>query len=150
MTASVGRENPQHPIIGVGGVIWHEGKVLLIRRGKPPKAGEWSLPGGAQELGETVQQALEREVFEETGIRITNIEFLEIVDLITPGGAQGKPRYHYTLLDFSADAVANTANPVAGDDASDAIWADPDRLESYHLWTVTLQVIEKSRRARGL
>ena len=55
-------------MIGVGAVVWHQGKVLLIRRGKPPKAGEWSLPGGAQELGETVLQALEREVFEETGI----------------------------------------------------------------------------------
>lgn len=136
-------------MIGVGAVVWHEGKVLLIRRGRPPKAGEWSLPGGAQELGETVQQALEREVFEETGIRITNIEFLEIIDLITPGGAHGKPLYHYTLLDFSADAVTGTALPIAGDDASDAIWADPDRLETYNLWTVTLRVIEKSRQAHG-
>lgn len=136
-------------MIGVGAVVWHQGKVLLIRRGKPPKAGEWSLPGGAQELGETVLQALEREVFEETGIRITNIEFLEVVDLIAPGGAHGKPRYHYTLLDFSADAIAGTALPVAGDDASDAVWADPDTLEDYNLWPVTLRVIKKSRQAHG-
>ncbi|PKR54278.1 NUDIX hydrolase [Thalassospira marina] len=149
MTGSAERENPKHPMIGVGAVVWHDGRVLLIRRGKPPRAGEWSLPGGAQELGETVQQTVQREVLEETGIRITNIEFLEIVDLIMPGGANGKPRYHYTLLDFSADANSETTIPIPGDDASEAIWADADTLGDYNLWPVTRQVIEKSRKLRG-
>ncbi|OSQ41228.1 NUDIX hydrolase [Thalassospira sp. MCCC 1A01428] len=148
MTNPGDRHNPTRPLIGVGGVVWHQNKVLLIRRGKPPKAGEWSLPGGAQELGETVVETLIREVFEETSIRINNIEFLEIVDLIVQGEEHGKPRYHYTLIDFSADAAQQSTRPTPGDDAIDSIWADPDALETYGLWEKTIEVIRKSQQQR--
>ncbi|OSQ37813.1 NUDIX hydrolase [Thalassospira mesophila] len=149
MTDKAGRQNPARPIIGVGAVVWRDGKVLLIRRGKPPKAGEWSLPGGAQELGETVIESLIREVFEETSIQIENIRFLEIVDLIVPGDAADAPRYHYTLLDFSADATPHSTDPVPGDDADAAIWADPDNLEPYGLWAKTIEVIKTSQQQRN-
>ncbi|WP_339773983.1 NUDIX hydrolase [uncultured Thalassospira sp.] len=148
MTDQTDRKDPARPLIGVGAVVWHDGKVLLVRRGKPPKEGEWSLPGGAQELGETVNEALIREVFEETSVQIENIRFLEIVDLIIPGNIAGKPRYHYTLLDFSADAAPETITPVPGDDAVSAIWANPDTLETYGLWARTIEVIKKSRQLR--
>ncbi|MFH1803559.1 MAG: NUDIX hydrolase [Pseudomonadota bacterium] len=136
------RTFPRRPIVGVGAVVWRDDAVLLIRRGNPPKAGQWSLPGGAQELGETVQQAVIREVREEAGIDITDLILIDVVDMITPP-RNGKVEYHYTLIDFTARALAGDLQ--AGGDASDARWVNPIDLPHYDLWDKTLEIIEKSR-----
>ena len=107
-------EYPDRPIVGVGAVVWRGDRVLLIRRGKPPRAGQWSLPGGAQQLGETLREAITREVREETGLELAELRLLTTVDLIERE-PDGRVRYHYTLVDFTAEAPAG--EPLAGDDA---------------------------------
>ena len=139
------REYPAHPIIGVGVVVWHGERVLLVQRGRAPRAGRWSLPGGAQELGETVADAARREVREETGLAIELGEVIATVDLIErdPGG---RVRYHYTLIDFTAEARDAVLCP--GDDAADAAWFDLDQIEALGLWSETLRIIGLARLAR--
>ncbi|MFV1852437.1 MAG: NUDIX hydrolase [Thalassospira sp.] len=130
------------PLIGVGAVVWHNEKVLLIQRGKEPNIGSWSIPGGAQELGETIRDAVCREVHEETGVEISNPILVDTVDLISPV-KNGKIKYHYTLIDFAA--VAQSSKITAGGDAADAKWVDVKDLPSYGLWNKTIEVIAKSR-----
>lgn len=121
-------------------------RVLLIKRAKPPRAGSWSLPGGRQELGETVRQTAAREVKEETGLDVRIAEFLDVVDAISADGSGGYA-YHYTLIDFAADWV--TGEPVAGSDAADTVWADPDDLARFDLWQETLRVIALAFPGKG-
>jgi 8-oxo-dGTP diphosphatase len=134
--------SPPQPTVGVGVVVLRgsppETEVLLIRRGRPPKQGEWSIPGGRQEFGETVRETALRETLEETGITAANPRLLDVVDLIRPAG-DGQAAGHWTLVDFAADWVAG--EPVAGDDAADARWVSADDLESLGLWTETLRII---------
>lgn len=134
------REYPERPLVGVGVVVLKDDKVLLIKRGKPPRQGQWSLPGGLQEVGETVFAAARREVREECSIEIEPLEVVEVVDAITPDD-QGKIRFHYTLVDVLADWRAG--EPVAGDDAMDAAWFDPAALDTLGMWTETPRVIRK-------
>lgn len=140
---SEGREYPNRPFVGVGVVVLNEQSVLLIRRGTPPRAGQWSLPGGAQHLGETVRETAVREVAEETGIAIGEPQFLEVIDAIMRDD-QDRVQYHYTLIDFWARAESTTV--TAGDDAQHAEWVPFDRLRELGLWTKTLAVIEEARR----
>src|SRR5215510_15318693 len=93
------REYPDRPIVGVGAVIIHENRVLLAKRARPPLQGQWSLPGGVVELGETLRAATEREALEETGLMVKADEVLEVLDRIIPG-ADGRTRFHYVLVDF--------------------------------------------------
>ena len=141
------REYPERPIVGVGVVVWHGERVLLIRRGKAPRQGQWSLPGGAQELGETIVEAARREVLEETGIVITEPRLVAVVDSLQPG-ADGRMQYHYTLIDFTADLLSGEA--AAGGDAAAVAWAGPHDLASYGLWHETLRIIEKAKEIRSL
>ena len=137
--------NPQlAPVIGVGVVVWKGEDVLLIRRGRPPRRGSWSLPGGRQLLGETTRETAVREVAEETGVDIRVGALLDVIDSITDGP---DGFLHYTLVDFDADWVSG--EPVAGDDADDAVWAGADALEPYDLWSETLRIIALSRARRG-
>ncbi len=136
------RAYPDRPIVGVGVVVWRGGRVLLVRRGNPPRAGSWSLPGGAQELGETVFEAARREVREETGLEIAVVEVVEVVDSIHRDDA-GRVAYHYTLIDLVA--VAAGGELAAADDAIDAVWANPDELPRFQLWSETARVIAKSQ-----
>ncbi|MBF0373404.1 MAG: NUDIX hydrolase [Alphaproteobacteria bacterium] len=129
---------PEHPVIGVGAVVIRGTEVLLIRRGRPPSLGRWSLPGGKQKLGETVAEAAAREVMEETGLTIAVGAVAAVVDLIEPD-EKGRIRYHYTVVDLLADWVAG--EPVAGDDAEAAIWAPLDGLDPFELTPRTLDVI---------
>jgi len=132
------REFPDHPIVGVGVVVLNGDAVLLIRRGKPPRIGEWSLPGGAQELGETVRQTATREVREETGIEIADLTLLDVVDLIS-SRHDGHVRHHYTLIDFGA--VYAGGNLAAGTDAADAQWWPLDKAIDLVNWGETKQMI---------
>jgi len=142
---SAGREYPLRPVVGVGVVVWHGERVLLVRRGKLPRAGHWSLPGGAQELGETVAAAARREVLEETGLVVEIGEVLAAVDMIEREA--GRVRYHYTLIDFSAEAAGPELQP--GGDAADARWFTPEEVAALGLWSETVRIIELARARRS-
>ncbi len=133
------REYPERPIVGVGAVVWRGDRLLLVRRGKPPRIGQWSLPGGAQHLGETLAEAIAREVQEEAGITLEGVELLAAVDLVERDEA-GRVRYHYTLVDFSAEAAGGD-EAVAGDDAAEVAWFTPAEAGALGLWSETLRII---------
>ncbi len=130
------------PMIGVGAVVWHQDHVLLIQRGKEPNIGSWSIPGGAQEVGETVRDAVCREVMEETGVKISSPILVDTVDLISRT-EDDKVEYHYTLIDFVA--VALNPDISLGGDAADAKWVKVGDVTKYGLWSKTVDVIAKSR-----
>jgi ADP-ribose pyrophosphatase YjhB (NUDIX family) len=111
---------------------------LLIRRDKPPRRGQWSLPGGAQQLGETVAQAACREVREEAGIAVELGAIIATVDLIERDPDQ-RVRYHYTLIDFVAEAASPALRP--GSDAADARWFGIAEVEALGLWSETVRII---------
>ncbi len=131
-------EYPNRPLVGVGVVAVKDGRVLLIRRGKPPRAGAWSLPGGRQRLGETVRETARRELREETGVEAEVTALLDVVDSITRDD-DGAIAYQDTLVDFLAEWRDGEAR--AGGDAVEAVWADPGDLGPYELWDETLRLI---------
>ena len=139
------REYPSRPFVGVGVVVLKEEHVLLIRRGRPPRLGEWSLPGGAQSVGETVQVTALREVLEETGFSIQIPQFLDVVDSIIKDD-DGRVKFHYTLIDYWANWESGT--PEGADDAQHAEWVPFNKLGEFGLWTKTVEVIEKARSLR--
>lgn len=131
----------QKPSIGVGAVVLRTSpdgvEVLLIRRGKAPRAGEWSIPGGRQEWGETVRETAVREIMEETGVTVTGLRLIDVVDGIyrVDGAVTG----HWTLVDFRADWAGGT--PRAGDDAIDAKWVLVTDIGRYGVWSETKRII---------
>ena len=141
------REYPEAPIVGVGAVVIDGTKVLLVRRGNEPLKGEWSLPGGAVELGETLQQGVVREVLEETGLVVVPAGIVDVLDRITQeevvqDGASGRVRYHYVLIDFVCRV---TGGPLReGSDADEVRWVAREELAEYRLAPVTVRVIEKA------
>jgi ADP-ribose pyrophosphatase YjhB (NUDIX family) len=136
--SAMSREYPERPIVGVGAVVLRAGEVLLIRRGKPPREGLWSLPGGAQEVGETVFEAARREVREETGVDVEVLGIVDVVDSIDRDRAGGV-RQHYTLVDVFA--AWREGEPKAGFDAAEAAWIPLDRLRALGLWSETERII---------
>lgn len=139
------REYPDRPFVGVGVVVWRGDEVLLIERGKGPRSGGWSLPGGKQELGETVRETAHREIREETAVEIEITGLLDVVDLVRKDGA-GRVQFHYTLVDFTAEWVSGEA--VAGTDAAAARWVRLEDLDQFQLWDETLRVIRLSASRR--
>jgi len=137
----VRREYPERPLAGVGGVILDGDKVLLVRRGREPLRGEWSLPGGLVELGETLAEALRREIREETGLEVQVGPIAEVLDRILPD-AQGRVQFHYILVDYLCRVESGTLR--AASDASEAKWAEPTQLAEYGLRPETLRVIRKA------
>lgn len=120
-------ESPAAPVLGAGAIVRREGTVLLVRRAKPPYAGEWAIPGGRVRLGETLQAAAEREILEETGTRIRAGEPAYTFEYIER--EQERVRYHYIVIDLLATWL--DGEPRAGDDAAEAAWiplTDLDRL----------------------
>jgi 8-oxo-dGTP diphosphatase len=137
------REYPSRPWIGIGIVVIKGDQVLLCRRGKPPNVGSWTLPGGAQDVGETCEAAARRELLEETGLTVGDLHFCAHVDTIRHDEA-GRVRFHYTILDFTGRWVAG--EPIAGSDVSEVQWAPMDALEPYDLWSEAHRIIAIARR----
>lgn len=138
------RHYPEAPILGVGAIVFDDaGRVLLIQRGKPPRAGQWSIPGGMVELGEKLLDAVQREVKEECSI---DIEVGDVVLIYEPifHDAEGKIEFHYVLVDYWARHSSGEA--VANDDALAVAWVALDDLPEYHLPQATFDVIHKSYR----
>jgi len=133
------REYPDHPRVGVGVVILGEKGVLLIRRAKPPRQGQWSLPGGAQKLGETVFEAAIREVQEETGLNVEILGLIDVVDSITTDDKM--VRYHYTIIDVLA-LKRPGGTMKAGSDAAEATWITLDDIPGLGLWSETERIIK--------
>ena len=136
-----GREYPDRPVVGVGGVVVREGKVLLVQRAGEPLAGQWSLPGGAVELGETLKEAVARELREETGLTVRVRELVEAFERIAPDEA-GRPRYHYVLLDYLCEVVAGEAR--AASDVQAVAWATPEEFDRYQLSEKARQVCARA------
>jgi 8-oxo-dGTP diphosphatase len=144
------REYPQAPIAGVGAVIVREDRhaekqVLLVRRAHEPLKGEWSLPGGAVEVGETLEEAICREVLEETGLVVETVDVVEAFDRISRD-SDGRVRFHYVLIDFLCriQGGAESATIACASDALEARWAGPGDLEGLTLKTI--DVIRKAWR----
>ena len=141
---SDGREYPSVPRVGVGAVVLDSGRVLLVRRGKAPLAGKWSLPGGLLELGETTAEAARREVAEECGLRIRVGEVAGILDRVVRD-AEGRIRYHWVLVDYVAVVASGTL--CAASDADEAQWVEVDEVERLDTTDGLLDMI---RRAQAL
>jgi len=130
----VKREYPDSPIAGVAAVVFLGQSVLLVRRKNEPSRGMWSLPGGVVELGEKVEEALVREVEEETGIMIKPMKFLTVFDSIV-GDDQGKTRYHYVLCEYLCEPLEEAIRALS--DASESAWTPLKELDSLEMspWT---------------
>jgi 8-oxo-dGTP diphosphatase len=145
--SSMSREYPAAPIVGVGAVVIEGGRVLLVRRRNPPRKGEWSLQGGALELGETLEVGAVREVFEEAGLVIETMGLVEVLDLISKEEAENRVLYHYVVVDYLCRVVGGEL--AAASDAEEARWVEREQLNShgiYRLAPVTAMVIEKAFR----
>lgn len=140
------REYPERPIIGVGGVVISDGRVLLVRRGGPPLQGRWSIPGGILEVGETLIEGVRRELAEETGIDVRVRTLIDVFERIDRD-ASGKLQYHFVVLDYFCEAARGTAR--AGDDVTDVAWATPAELEKYALTEIASRVILKAFELAG-
>jgi 8-oxo-dGTP diphosphatase len=124
------REYPDNPLVGVGAVIVQDHRVLLIRRGTPPLLGEWSLPGGVLECGETLREAVVREAREETGLAVESGAMLGVYERVIRG-EQERVRYHYVLIDFLCRPLSGDLR--AGSDAADVRWFTRDELPALNL-----------------
>ena len=149
------REYPVSPVVGVGALVFYADCVLLVRRVNAPLAGEWSLPGGAVELGETLEEAIVREVAEETGLRVTPLQVVKAFDHIDRD-AEGRIRFHYVLVDFlcridaedGKNAVRDREQSVEkmalqhGSDVSDARWVPVEGLGTSKEFPLTDRALE--------
>lgn len=129
---------PAQPRVAVGAVVFKDDRVLLVRRGQPPSEGLWAIPGGAVELGETLQQAAEREVWEETGVRVVAGKPVYVFDVIKHD-ERNRVRYHYVIADLSARYLRG--EPSARDDAADARWIAAEELDTLPVNATTLQLL---------
>ncbi|HEY9126827.1 MAG TPA: NUDIX hydrolase [Acidobacteriaceae bacterium] len=145
------REFPAHPLLGVGAVVFDDaGRVLLVKRGRAPGLGRWSLPGGLLELGETLKEGVEREVYEETGLIVNAETIVEVVDRIYRYSGQDaaqdpRVQYHYVVVDYWCRLIRGELRPSS--DAADVAWVTQDEWkdsELYSLEAVAVQVIEKA------
>jgi len=157
MTSS--REYPERPVVGVGGVVIEDGRALLIRRGGEPLKGQWSIPGGTLETGETLEEGTRRELEEETGLCVRVVELIEVFERIfrdqdnsdgrargrQARGAQahgGRPRYHFVILDYLCERISGEAR--AGGDVTDVAWAAENELEVFHLTPTATRILKKA------
>jgi ADP-ribose pyrophosphatase YjhB (NUDIX family) len=145
---SMKREYPKHPIVGVGGIVIDRGRALLIRRGKEPLKGEWSIPGGMLELGEEIAAGVRRELKEETGLDVEPLKCILVFDRIAREGKRVK--YHYVILDYLCRKKRGRLRPAS--DVVDARWVRRKDLPQYHLTdlanTIILQAFEMTKKRR--
>jgi 8-oxo-dGTP diphosphatase len=133
------REYPDAPLVGVGAIIIEQDRVMLVKRAHPPLAGEWSIPGGALEMGETLRQAAAREALEETGLTVEVGELLGVYDRILRDD-DGCIQYHYVLIDFLCRRIAG--EPEAAGDAAEARWFSRGEVAPLSLAQDTAEVIK--------
>jgi 8-oxo-dGTP diphosphatase len=133
------REYPQCPLVGVGAVIAEKGRVVLVKRGRAPLLGEWSIPGGLLEVGETLRQGAEREALEETGLVVRATELLGVFERIVPD-EEKRMRYHYILIDFLCERMSGELK--ASGDAAETRWFLRNELSSLPLPRDTAEVIK--------
>ena len=132
------REYPDSPLVGVGAIIIEDGRVLLVKRGHPPLAGEWSIPGGVLEVGETLREAAVREAREETCLTVEPAELLGVYDRVLRDD-DGRTLYHYVLIDFLCRRVGGEAR--AADDADEVRWFTQEEADELALPEDTAEVI---------
>ena len=146
MTTS--REYPDRPVVGIGGVIINQDRTLLIRRGNEPLLGEWSIPGGTLEIGESLEEGVARELLEETGIEVRVLELIEVFDRIyredgsTGGAVKGRPRFHFVIADYLCERLGG--EPHAGSDVTDVAFAREEELARFHLTETATRVLKKA------
>lgn len=131
-----------HPTLGVGGVVVHDGRVLLVRRAKEPLRGRWVVPGGTVELGETLEEAVTREVREETGILVRPLEVMTVFDRIER--RDGTVAYHYVIVDYRCAFVSGALE--AATDALEAAWVAEADLDRYELPALALELVRRAFR----
>jgi ADP-ribose pyrophosphatase YjhB (NUDIX family) len=142
----LGRKYPNHPVVGVGAIILRGDEVLVVRRGAPPQAGLWSIPGGAVELGEGLQEALIREIAEETGVTVEILGLATALDRIYLD-LHGRVEYHYVLLDYCC--TYRSGEPRADSDVLEARWVHLKHLEPLEMTEGTLEVIRDAANRYG-
>jgi len=144
------REYPERPLVGVGGVVIDNGRALLIRRASEPLRGEWSIPGGMLELGETLEQGVARELLEETGLQVRVLELIEVFERIVyaPNGERGggavleRPRFHYVIVDYLCERISG--EPAAASDVTDVVFAHEEDLGQFSLTETALRILHKA------
>lgn len=160
------REFPEWPLVGVGGVVIDQGRALLVRRAREPALGEWTIPGGLLEVGETLASAVERELREETGLMVRVIELIEALERIfadtgeihtaaidkekTPGSPEvartsvvrPRPRYHYVILDYLCERVSG--EPKINEEISDLAFVREEEMGNYSLTPAAMRVLLKA------
>ncbi|NDQ55889.1 MAG: NUDIX hydrolase [Acidipila sp.] len=137
------REYPGRPIVGVGGVVIENGRALLIRRGSEPLKGQWSIPGGTLETGETLEQGVIREMAEETGLQVRVIELIEVFERIMRD-AEDRAQYHFVIVDYLCENAVSTQRPQAASDVTDIAWAGEDELEPFTLTPTATRILKKA------
>ncbi len=144
-------------MVGIGGVVIFKDRALLVRRGSEPLKGEWSIPGGILELGESLGKGVERELQEETGLTVRVLELLDVFERIFPApdsdtdadipispghAAQRRPLYHFVVLDYLCEVVEGIPRP--GSDVTDVVFVKEDELADYHLTPAALRALRKA------
>jgi ADP-ribose pyrophosphatase YjhB (NUDIX family) len=142
------REYPDRPVVGVGGVVIEDRRALLIKRGTEPLLGQWSIPGGTLELGESLQHGVARELLEETGLEVQVLDMIEAFDRIfldpaaPNAGDRSRPKYHYVIVDYLCERLAGEAK--AGSDVTDIAYAREDELEKFHMTSTATRVLHRA------
>ena len=134
------REYPEFPRVGVGAIVIKDGKVLMVKRAAPPNKNLWAIPGGMLELGETLQEGAEREIFEETSIRIRAGKPIFTFDLLERDN-EGRVYFHFLIVDMEAEYLAGEIK--AASDALDVCWVTPEECQNLPLTSNTLRMLEE-------
>ena len=142
------RQYPDRPVVGVGGVVIENERALLIKRGSEPLLGQWSIPGGTLELGESLQEGVARELLEETGLEVRVMDMIEVFDRIflepldPDPGNKLRPKYHYVIVDYLCERVTGEAQ--AGSDVTDIAYATEGELEKFHMTQTATRVLRRA------